>query len=384
MTFQGNNVSGQAAEKSGGALSRYLVVSTLVVTGVVLSACGREDAKAPPAPVRPVRTVTVASQPPAPALGFTGHIEAQDRVDLSFRIGGRMAERHAGVGATVREGDVVARLDPENELNDLRAARAALASAEGRLREADGQYQRQSQLLARNVATRADFEAAEQARLSARSQVTAAQARVASAEDIVGFTTLRADAPGVVTRVGAEPGEVVAPGRMIIQLARRDGRDAVFEAPADVVRSLHLDDAATVMLAGQAGVTAHGRVREISPQADPVTRTFTVRVGLSDPSPAFRLGAAVTARIGGDGKAAIHIPATALTQRGSGKDLETGVWVVDPAAQTVSLRKVEVLASDPATAHIGKGLNPGDVVITAGANVLREGQQVRLGGAETR
>ncbi|MGV2979164.1 efflux RND transporter periplasmic adaptor subunit [Camelimonas sp. ID_303_24] len=334
--------------------------------------------------MRPVRTVTIASQPPAPALAFTGHIEAQDRVDLSFRIGGRVAERNVGVGAAVREGDVVARLDPENELNDLRAARAALAAAEGHLREAEGQYQRQSQLLARNVATRADFEAAEQARLSARSQVTAARARVASAEDVVGFTTLKADAPGVVTRVGAEPGEVVAAGRMILQLARRDGRDAVFEAPADVVRSLHPGDAAAVALAGQTGVTAHGRVREISPQADPVTRTFTVRVGLSDPSPAFRLGAAITARIGGDGKAAIHIPATALMQRGNGNNLETGVWVVDPAAQTVSLRKVEVLASDPATAHIGKGLNPGDVVVTAGANVLREGQQVRLGGAETR
>jgi len=353
-----------------------------MIAGVALCACGEEDAKAPPAPIRPVRTVTVARQPPASALAFTGHIAAQDRVDLSFRIGGRVVSREAGVGAAVRENDVIARLDPANELNDLRAARAALASAEGHLREAEARYLRQAQLLARSVITRADFEAAEQGRLSARSQVTAAQARVASAEDVVGFTTLKADAPGVVTRVGAEPGEVVAPGRMIVQLARRGGRDAVFEAPADVVRALHAGDAAAVALAGQPGVTAHGRVREISPQADPVTRTFTVRVGLVDPPPALRLGAAVSVRTGGDGEAAIQIPATALTRR-KDKGMEAGVWVVDPSASTVSLRQVEVVSADPAMAQIGKGLAPGDIIVTAGANVLREGQQVRLGGAET-
>lgn len=352
-------------------------MAILVASCFSLAACGREEAEAP-ASVRSVRTITVAEQPAAADLMFTGHIAAQDRVDLSFRIGGRMAERAVGVGASVREGEVIARIDPENELNELRSARAALTAAQGQSRKAENQFQRQSHLLARNVTTRADFETAEQARTTARAQVNAASARVTSAEDIVGFTTLKADAPGVVTRVGAEPGEVVAPGRMIVQLARRDGRDAVFEAPVDLVRALELDAPVRVALTSEPAIAANGRVREISPQADPVTRTFTVRVGLSEPPPAIRLGAAVSLRIGGDRTAAIVIPASALVWKGK----EASVWLVNPATQTVSMRKLGVVSADPASARIGAGLAVGDIVVTAGARLLHDGQQVRLMGTE--
>ena len=207
---------------------RLRLASCLTLAMMAAGGCQREAEKAPAAPIRTVRTTTVEAPRQIGDLGFAGHVEAQDQASLSFRIGGRLAERLVGVGATVAEGDVVARLDPENELNDLRAARAARTAAEGVLRKAENQHQRQEHLLARNVTTQADFEAAEQGRVAARAQVEAAQARVRTAEDIVAFTTLKADAPGIVTRVGAEPAEVVAAGRMIVQLARRDGRDAVF------------------------------------------------------------------------------------------------------------------------------------------------------------
>ncbi|CAH1672079.1 MULTISPECIES: efflux RND transporter periplasmic adaptor subunit [unclassified Chelatococcus] len=358
---------------------QHLLAAALVVILPGLAACQREEAK-PPSPVRIVRTITVEKQPEAAHTIFTGHVEAQDRAALSFRIGGRMAERTVGIGATVSEGEVVARLDPENELNDLRSARAALTAAQGLLRKAENQFQRQSHLLERNVTTRADFELAEQGRTAARAQVDAAQARVTSAEDVVGFTTLKADAPGVVTRVGAEPGEVVTPGRMIVELARRDGRDAVFEVPADVIRSLTPNAPVRVALASDPGVTVSGRVREIAPQADPVTRTFRIRVGLSDPPPAFRLGSTVSGTIAGSDASVIAIPATALKQQGQ----EFGVWIVDPQKLTVSMRKLDIVSADPATALVGKGLSLGDIVVTAGVNQLRHGQQVRLTGTETR
>jgi RND family efflux transporter MFP subunit len=330
--------------------------------------------------VRFVRTLTVEPPREAPNLTFTGHVEAEDQASLAFRIGGRLAERLVGVGANVREGEVVARLDPENELNDLRSAQAALTAAQGDLRKAENQFERQSHLLQRHVTTQADFENAKQALTNARAQVEAAQAQVRSAEDIVGFTTLRADAPGIVTRVGAEPAEVVAAGRMIVQLARRDGRDAVFEIPADLARRLAPGVPVRVALAGEAGAEAAGRVREIAPQADPVTRTFRIRVGLSDPPSAFRLGAAVSGSVRADGGGAIAIPATALTRR----DQLVGAWVVDPKSLTVSLRKLDIANQDPATAEIAKGLQVGDIVVTAGAGLLHEGQQVRLIGAEPR
>ena len=342
--------------------------------------CQREAETAPAPVVRTVRTITVEAPRQIADLGFSGHIEAQDQASLSFRIGGRVAERLVGVGAAVTEGQVVARLDPENELNDLRAARAALTASEGALRKAENQHQRQEHLLARGVTTQADFEAAEQGRTAARAQVEAARARVRTAEDIVAFTTLKADAPGVVTRVGAEPAEVAAAGRMIVQLARRDGRDAVFELPAESIRALPADAHIYVSLASDPSVSVRGHVREVAPQADPVTRTFRVRVGLTNPPASFRLGTAVSGAIRGGEASGIAIPATALTGQGPA----IGVWIVDPNALTLSLRKLELVSRDPATAVVGKGLALGDIVVTAGANLLKEGQRVRLSGAETR
>lgn len=357
-------------------LNRLVAVA---VVALAVASCNREEKATLPV-IRYVRTVTVEPPRRAPDLSFTGHVEAQDQASLAFRIGGRLAERLVGVGASVSEGETVARLDPENELNDLRSAQAALTAAQGDLRKANNQFQRQSHLLERHITTRADFESAKQARTAARAQVDAAQARVRSAEDVVGFTTLKADAPGIVTRVGAEPAEVVAAGRMIVQLARREGRDAVFEIPADLARQIVPGMQVRVSLNGEAGAEAGGRVREIAPQADPVTRTFRVRVGLADPPAAFRLGAAVSGSVRAGEAAAISVPATALTQR----DKATGAWVVDPKNLTVSLRKLDVASWDPAAAKISKGLDIGDIVVTAGAGLLREGQRVRLIGAESR
>ncbi|HMO30161.1 efflux RND transporter periplasmic adaptor subunit [Enterovirga sp.] len=355
-------------------MSRAAAVAAIVLA---LASCKGEEAEAPP-PIRIVRTVTV--EPPAQAteVRFTGHIEAEDRAALSFRIGGRVAERRADLGQSVGEGQVVARLDPENELNDLRSAQAALAAAQGNLRKAQNHFQRQRHLVERHVISQAEFESAEQGLRSARAAVAAAQARVDTAQEVVGFTTLKADAPGVVTRVGAEPGEVVAAGRMIVELARREGRDAVFEVPADLVRRVTTGLEVRVALAADSATTAFGRVREIAPQADPVTRTFSVRVGLTDPPAAFRLGAAVSGAAGGGSSGAIAIPATAIVQGADGP----GAWVVDPKALTVSRRKLDLLDSNPATALVSKGLSAGDIVVTAGAGQLHEGQRVRLIGAE--
>ena len=349
-----------------------------IAAAALCAACQRE-AQAPPAPARPVRTVTVELSRAAPSTSFAGQIEARDEVSLGFRIAGRVLERTVGVGAQVRQGQVVARLDSEDELNALRSARAALAAAQGVLRQAESQYDRQSHLLARGVTSQADYDAAEQARTVARSQVDAAEAQLKISQDVVGFTTLYADAPGIVTAIGAEPGEVVQAGRMIVQLARRDGRDAVFEVPENVLRNSVPDAPITVTLNGDPAATVKGRVREVSPQADPVTRTFRVRVGLTNPGEAFRLGAAVTGTIRPEDVGEVAIPASAIV--GTGAD--TAVWVVEPKTQTVTLRKLQVLRSDPANAIIGKGLEAGDLVVTAGARQLRQGQPVRLIGVES-
>jgi RND family efflux transporter MFP subunit len=349
----------------------------MMLTG--LAACGDDAVVDKPVEVvRPVRTLTIEAPKAPPPMTFTGVIQAQDRVSLAFRIAGRLSERTVGVGAELREGMVVARLDPENELNALRAAQAALSSAQGTMRQAANHYARQRQLFDRGVTSQADLEAAEQANRAATAQVDAATARLRTAELTVGFTTLEADADGVVTAVGVEPGEFVAPGRMVVEVARREGRDAVFELPASALPLVAVNARMSVNIPGAAGGGASGLVREVDPTADPVTRTFTVRVGLSNPAAIFRLGTTVTGQIATAAADAIRIPASAIRRDGD----QTGVWVVDPQSTTVALRKVDVIDADPATALIGSGLKPGDVVVTAGVGQLKEGQAVRLLGAD--
>jgi RND family efflux transporter MFP subunit len=339
----------------------------------LLSACQPEADTAPPQ-VRPVRTVTVVKRDVGETVAFTGRIQAENEARLGFRIPGRMIERPINVGDHVEPGQVVARLEPHDELNALRTAQAGVAAAQARLNETQNIFERQKTLLARDIASRAQFEQAEATLKTARAQLDTAEAQLKAAKDRVSYTELRVDAAGTVVATGAEPGEVVQAGHMIVRVARKDGRDAVFDVPAQVLRSAPSDPLITVNLTDDPTVTATGRVREVSPQADPVTRTFEVKVGLTDPPAAMRLGSTIVGRMQLDTAPVIEIPATALTE----SDRRPAVWVVDPKSLTVSLRNVEVARNDPATVAISEGLDTGDIVVTAGTQALHPGQKTRL------
>jgi membrane fusion protein, multidrug efflux system len=151
----------------------------------------------------------------------------------------------------------------------------------------------------------------------------------------------------------------------------------VFDVPAQVLRSAPSDPLISVNLTDDPAVKATGRVREVSPQADPVTRTFEVKVGLTDAPAAMRLGSTVVGRMQLDGAPSIELPAAALTEF----DRRPAVWVVDPANLTVSPRTVEVLRHNPATVAISSGLEPGEIVVTAGTQALHPGQKTRLLGS---
>jgi len=337
-----------------------------------LPAC-RRAAQAPVPEVRPVRVVTIEKREASGVIALTGTVQAQTETNQSFRIDGRLIERVVDIGDNVKPGQFLARLDPQNEESGLQSARAQLAAARAQLVEARNNFGRMRDLVAEDAVSRASFEQAETLLKTAESQVEAVQAQVNLAENRLSFTRLYATVAGVVTARGAEPGEVVGAGRMIVQVAR-DARDAVFGVPAQIKDRATSNPAITVLLTSDPTVTAAGRVREVAPRADPVTGTFAVRVQLIDPPAAMRLGSTVTARMRLDASPGIEIPASALV-RADGK---AAVWVVEPKALTVSSRNVEVEAQDPAKVRIGAGLDPGDIVVTAGVQALRPGQVVRL------
>jgi len=348
----------------------------LPAVAVVLASC-KPDTKADAPEVRPVRTVIAAKGEAGEIVVLTGHVQAQDEAALAFRIGGRMIERPVNVGDRVEPGQVLAKLDPENEVNALRSAQSNLAAAQGQLTYARATFERQRQLLANGHTPRARFDQAQKALQNAQSQFDDAEAQLEIATDRVSYTTLKADAAGTVIARGAEPGEVVQVGQMIVRVARQGGRDAVFDVPAQLLRTASPDSEITVRLTDEPAVTATGRVREVAPQADPVTRTFEVKVGLNGPPEEMRLGATVTGSVKLDSEAVIAIPASALTEF----NRQPAVWIVDPKSLTVTLRNVELLRHDPGTVVIAEGLDTGDIVVTAGIQALHPGQKVRLLGS---
>jgi len=342
----------------------------------LLVGCGpASEASAPQ--VRPVRTVTIEKREVGSPVTLTGRIEAKDEVALGFRISGRLLENKVNLGDRVKPGDVIARLEPQNELNQLRSAEANLAAAQAQLTQAQNHFERQDTLLKQGWTTRAIWDQAKKALQTAQAQVDSAEAQLKAAHDLVSFTQLEVDAPGVVTEVGPRAGTVVQAGQMIVRLARQDGRDAVFDVPAQLIRSAPPDPEIVVNLTDDPKVTVQGRVREVAPQADPVTRNFEVRVGLTDPPSAMRLGATVTGRMEMEAFPLINIPTSALTRFNE----RPAVWVVDSSSLTVSVRNVEVLRYDPATVAVSEGLNTGDIVVTAGVQALHPGQKVRLLGS---
>src|ERR1700754_1478708 len=349
----------------------------ILIAPTLLTACQRETETAAPA-VRPVRTVTVEKSKVGTQLTFTGRIEAEDEVSLSFRIGGRLLENNSKLGDRVERGQVVARLESQNELNGLRQAQAALAAAQGQLVQARNQFERQQTLFAQGWTTNVNFDQAKQGQQTAQSQLDAAEAQLKIAHDLVGFTELKADAPGVLTAIGPSAGEVVQPGQSIVRIARKDGRDAIFDVPAQIIRTAPSDPEISVSLTDDPTVTARGRIREVAAQANPVTRTFEVKVGLTDPPPAMRLGATVLGRLETEAVPIIEIPATALTR----SNQQPAVWIVDPSTRTVSIRNVNVLRFEQERVVVSQGLDTGEIVVTAGVQALHPGQKIRLLGSE--
>lgn len=348
------------------------LLAALAAAGL-LSACQREVEK--PAPeIRPVRTVTIEKRAAGSTVSITGNVQAQNEINESFRIDGRLMERLVDVGDSVKQGQLIASLDPQNEESGVQAARAQVSAAQARLVEARSNFERMRDLVAEDAVSRAQFEQAEALRKTAESQVEAAQSQLNLARNRLGYTRLFASVTGIVTARGPEPGEVVGPGRMVVQVAREGARDAVFDVPPAVKNSAPKNPDIRVALVNDPAVSAAGKVREIAPRADPVTGTFQIRVRLIDPPAAMRLGTTVTGRMTLDAAPAIEIPATALVRAGG----TTAVWVVDPATKAVSQREITVGSAGEASVQVKSGLADGDIVVTGGVHALRPGQKVSL------
>jgi RND family efflux transporter MFP subunit len=344
----------------------------VIAVALLLTACSKEQPKK--VEIRPVRVTLARHALSGDTISLTGQIQAKDQINLAFRIGGRLQERNVTVGDPVTPGQIVARIEPQDFQNALRSAEADLASAQAVLANAHATEGRQSELLSKGFATRVQYDQAEQGLKTAQAQVESAQAKLQNARDNLAYTDLKSDVAGSVTAKGAEPGEVVAAGRMILQIARQGGRDAVFNVPSQLIRQSPKDPEVTVSLSDDPTIVTTGHVREVAPQADTATGTYVVKVALSNPPDAMRLGATIVGQVKVQSEPVIQLPGTALTQ----SEGKPAVWLVDPEKKTVSLVPVAVGHYDTSSAVVSSGLKDGDLVVTAGVQALRPGQEIRL------
>jgi RND family efflux transporter MFP subunit len=352
---------------------RALVILSLAGA---LIACGEGERKASAPPIRPVRTVTVTPTDVAERVSLTGEIQARYQSDLGFRIDGKIIERPVDVGSAVKKGQLLARLDPQPRQQDLQAAKANVASAQATLTQAQAQESRQSQLLKDGFTTRTQYDDALRNLKTAQAQLDSAQARERQAQDNVAYTELRADNDGVITAVGADAGQVVAAGQMVVRLARPDEREAVFNVAEAMFRAVPRNPPVEVTLVSNPEIRTIGAVRYVSPQADPTTRTYTVRISLPNAPPEMRLGATVSGSVALEPQKVVELPGTALFE----KDGKPAVWIVAKDG-TVDLRKIEVERYQGEAVIVSAGLEPGEVVVTAGVQKLLPGQKVRVADA---
>ena len=326
-----------------------------------------------------MRTELVEARDRQACVTLTGEVQARVRADLSFRVSGRVLARFVDVGAHVEAGEVLALIDPAEQNADLDAATAAVIAAELQARVAQTNFERQKTLLASGFTTRVAFDRAQEELRSAEGSLEAAKAQLGTAKDAVGYTKLRADAAGVITARTIEAGQVVQAGQAAFTLARDGDRDAVFDVHESIFFSEFDGDQVSLKLVSDPGVTAVGRVREVSPAIDAKSATVRVKVAIQDPPAAMALGSAVAGSAKAKPAPQITLPWTALMASGS----QPAVWVVDPATRTVSLKPVAIEGYDAAAVVIKAGLEVGERVVVDGGKLLSSGQPVTYAGEQS-
>lgn len=342
---------------------------------LVLTACARVEPA--PDPVRAVRTTTVAPQSAGGSWEYAAEVRARTESRLGFRVGGKIVRRNADLGDTVKAGQVLASLDAQDLRLGQDAARAALVAAQANFDQTAADLKRFRELRDQGFISSAELERRDTALKAAQAQLDQARAQSSVQGNQAGYATLVADASGVITGVDAEPGMVVAAGTPVVRLAHDGPRDVVFSVPedkAELVRALAGQAGRfKVRLWGAAGDTLPATIREIAAAADPVTRTFLVKADVGKAP--VRLGQTATVVVEAPAVAAVtKLPLSALKEE-QGRSV---VWVVDKSSMTVQTQPVQIAGADGNEAVVTSGVQPGQVVVTAGVHVLTPGQKVKF------
>lgn len=351
-----------------------LLPAAIAVLFLLFGCKGKEPEVKVEAP-RPVRSILAELTASADVLRLPGEIRPRIESRLGFRVGGKLLQRKVSVGDRVVPGQVLARLDPTDLAPALQAQQAQLESARTDRDLAAVELDRLRSLKTQNYISQGSLDRQQATYDSAVSRLNAAQAQLRQARNAIDFQIMYADAAGVVTAVEAEVGQVVSAGQPVVRVAQTAEREVAVNIPEADLDDVRRVKAWSVMVPALGDRVIAAKIRELSPIADPASRTYAARLTLSGKLDDIALGmTALVQSSAQGGQSTIVLPLSALYSR----DGKTRVWRVDMSNRTVEPVEVKTAGLLDDSVRITSGISAGDRIVTAGANLLQAGQPVRL------
>ena len=338
---------------------------------VLLAACSKPIEKTED--IRPVRAMKLVAGDADALAEFSGDVRPRIESRLGFRVGGKIVARKVEVGSLVKRGQVLMQLDPQDLQLAQSQAVAALKAAQSNRDLARAEQQRYEDLRTRNFVSQAVLDAKQTAFQAAQASFDQATAAARNQSNQTGYATLVADVDGVVTGIDAEAGQVVAAGTSVVRLAQTREKEVVIGIPEDQVDLLRQVTDIRVHVWADPGTIIQGKLRELSPVADPVSRTFTAKITLPVEAAQVRLGmTAYVTFVSKIPKAMIRVPLNALVR----DKATTAVWVIENG--TVKLVPVQTAGPVGNDILLAGGVVAGQTIVTAGVNLLKPGQKVTV------
>ena len=349
--------------------TRSAIGAALLAT--LLAACSKPPEKVED--IRPVRAMVLSASNVDVAAEFPGEVRARLESRLAFRVPGKITARKVDPGTLVKRGQVLMQLDAGDLRLSQAQARASLSAAQTVRDLARAELKRYQELRAKNFVSQAVLDEKQSSLRSAQASVEAAQAGYAGQANQAGYATLVSDIDGVVTAVEADVGTVVAPGTPVVRVAKTTENEVVIALPEDKVEAMRRVQDVTVRLWANPGVVIPGKIREVSPVAEAATRTYAVKVSIPDSAAGVKLGMTALVQFASTTpQALIRAPLTALFHEKN----TTSVWVVEKGA--VKLVPVQIGGTDGNDVVLVGGVKAGQTVVTAGVNLLKQGQKVTI------
>ncbi len=306
------------------------------------------------------------------SISYVGTVAAKVEVDLGFPMIGTIAERPVSQGDIVSEGDVLARLDPEDLDANVRSAEAGVAVAQAQDNSARDARDRARELAARGAGAQTRLEDSERALVAAEARLEQSRAALARANDARALAMLRAPQDGIIATTYEEPGATLAAGQPVLKLSGVSAREIVIDLSEADAAALQPDAEFVARLVANPEVAARARLDRIDPVAEKSTRTRRAHLLLNAPPPSFRLGAlAHVARATASG-ASIVLPWKALLAA----DTAPAVWVVDRSDNTVHRKAVQLGERFDDYVIVVSGVAAGDEIVTRGIHSIEDGQIV--------